>query len=102
MAYNKQECEKIIAKHVAARLAKAKELGSKASWRTEDHLDALAEMLAIPEADVREILGAHYNISGFQQQLAKTFAGSGHFQRDGKRSISADDYLAQLAKEVNG
>lgn len=98
---NQKQVEEIFAKHLKAALEKAVVLGIKASWSTEKHLAALSEALQGAEkADIPEILRQWYNISAYQQTLAKRFANTGHFQREGKKSVSAEDYMAALASEL--
>jgi len=94
--------EAIMAKAVGVKLTKATELGIKASWTTANHLDALADVIdAFPE-ETREILGECYNVSAFQQMLAKKFEKLGHFQRSATKPTSeqADDLFAKLAADV--
>ncbi len=96
--------ETIMVKHVAAALTKAKELGISATWSTAKHLDALTEVIATEgkttEA-IRDILGECYNVSAFQQALAKKFDGKGHFQREATKSAKekVDSLLDELAKQ---
>lgn len=94
--------EAVFAQHLKAKLEKSNALGTKASWSTEDHLKAVADCLAPAQPeDFYEILKDVYNISGFQQRIAKTFAASGHFQREGKaRAQTAEDLIAQLAQDA--
>lgn len=93
-----------MAKAVGVKLAKATELGIKASWTTANHLDALSNVIKEFPAETREILGECYNVSAFQQMLAKKFEKLGHFQREGKKSVpdQLDDVFAKLAAEVGG
>lgn len=109
----KTKYELVFASHVGAKLTKAKELGIVPSWTTANHLDALAEVLleAAQQSDpelalvaVRDALGECYNVSAFQQMLAKKFEKLGHFQREGKKPVSeqADDVFAMLARETEG
>ena len=110
----KSQYEKVFAAHVQAKVAKAKELGINASWTTANHLDALAEVCAcefveheehdIALAALRAALGECYNVSAFQQMLAKKFEKVGHFQRSSAKPLSeqADDIYAQLARETAG
>lgn len=98
----KTSYEKIFAQHVGSKLQKAKDLGIKASWTTANHLDALAECIAAhPVEQARDILGECYNVSAYQQLLAKRFEKLGHFQREGKKSApeALDDMLSRLAAE---
>lgn len=108
--------ETVFASHVAAKITKAKELGIKASWSTANHLDALADCITQSVGEiaelgggtgetkerVRDCLGECYNVSAFQQMLAKKFEALGHFQREGKKPVSeqADDVFAQLARDA--
>lgn len=98
----KTQYETIMVKHVAAKLAKAKELGISASWSTANHLDALTEVInSVPAEQVRDALGECYNVSAFQQALAKKFEGKGHFQREATKSAKekVDSLLDELAKQ---
>ena len=94
--------EKVFAQHVAAKIAKAQALGIKASWTTANHLDALAATIQAEPTAVRDILGECYNVSAFQQMLAKKFEKVGHFQRSSAKPIAeqADDVFAMLAADV--
>lgn len=106
--------EQVFVAAVAAKIAKSKELGISASWSTANHLDALAACISkhvddVPQGTdmtplVRDILGECYNVSAFQQMLAKKFEKlpGGHFQRETKKSIAeqADDVFAALARET--
>jgi len=95
--------EKVFVAHVAAKLQKAKDLGINASWTSANHLDALAEACKLEGVDIRDVLGECYNISAYQQALAKKFAAakSPHFQREEKKTASQnlDDAIAQLAAQ---
>lgn len=95
--------EKVFAAHVGNKLAKATELGIKASWTTANHLDALADCVGQHDSQLtRDIIGECYNVSAFQQMLAKKFESKGHFQRTATKPIAeqADDVFAQLARDV--
>ena len=111
---NKQN-DGIFTKHVAARLEKAKTLGINATWRTEDHLSALAESIWIAldiahgeQTDERflglilETLEECYNVSQYQQMLARRFKGTTHFQRAEKKSTAEalDDEIAKLVAQA--
>ena len=94
---------KIFADAVRAKVRLAEANGTKTSWSTEDHLKAMAK--AIEEdggVSTLAVLEDTYNISGFQQKLAKTFESAGHFQRrrEKQKKISSDDLISQLAKEL--
>lgn len=93
--------ETVMVAAVGRKLAKATELGIKASWTSANHLDALAEVITAFPAEVREVLNECYNISAYQQKLAKKFAAKGHFQRSGTKSPAeaVDDMLDALARE---
>lgn len=108
----KTEYEKVMLDAVKAKLAKAQELGIKASWTTQDHLRAVAKVIVetVPQvndesADVSKLsdsvfdaLSETYNVSAFQQKLAKVFEKSGHFQREGRKSVAQEaDELVKLA-----
>lgn len=95
--------EKVFASHVGAKLEKAKALGIKASWTTADHLNALAEacwdVASTGGKDgIRDVLGECYNVSAYQQLLAKRFEKLGHFQREKVKAVSEqlDDELSKL------
>lgn len=99
--------EKVFVAHVASKLNKAKELGSKATWTTANHLEALAACICETAVDgiahreaVLDVLSECYNVSAYQQMLAKKFEKLGHFQREGKKSTAAqvDDIFAELLK----
>lgn len=94
--------EAIMVAAVGRKLAKATELGIKASWTSSNHLDALAEVIEAHPGEARSVLGECYNISAFQQRLAKKFAEKGHFQRADAKSTTeqVDDLLSLLAKET--
>ncbi len=96
--------ETIMVKAVGVKLAKATELAIKASWTTANHLDALADVINAYPAETRVILGECYNVSAFQQMLAKKFEKLGHFQRSSTKPIAeqADDVFAQLARDTAG
>lgn len=111
----KTQNEKVFASHVGAKLAKAQGLGISASWTTANHLDALTETILTaisqPGVDgsqhsdiVRDVLQDCYNVSAFQQMLAKKFekVPGGHFQREKSKPVSeqADDVFAMLARDV--
>ena len=98
----KTQYEKVFAAHVQAKVVKAKELGINASWTTANHLDALAATIQAEPTAVRDILGECYNVSAFQQMLAKKFEKVGHFQRSSTKPIAeqADDVFAMLAADV--
>lgn len=113
----KTQYEKVFVAHVGNAIEKAKALGAKATWTTEKHLDALAATVAVTldamilatapedrikwEATIRDVLGECYNVSAYQQMLAKKFEKLGHFQREGKKSTAAqvDDIFAELLKQ---
>ena len=92
---------KIFTEAVKAKVEKSNSLGTKSSWSTEDHLKAMAQAV---EQDggvsTLAVLTDTYNISGFQQKLAKAFEPTGHFQREKQKKISSDDLISQLAKEL--
>lgn len=94
---NKQN-DGIFTKHVAARLEKAKTLGINATWRTEDHLTALAEAIDASPGKTLEVLEECYNVSQYQQMLARRFKDTTHFQRAEKKSTAEalDDEIAKL------
>lgn len=107
----KTEYEKVMLEAVKSKLAKAQELGIKASWTTQDHLRTVALVIAaqIPhsgktDADsehlpaIFDALSETYNVSAFQQKLAKVFEKSGHFQREGRKSVAQEaDELVKMA-----
>ena len=92
--------EKMFAAHVAQAIERASAIGAKATWTTAKHLDALSEAITANPAACRETLGECYNVSQFQQVLAKKGAKSGHFQREASKSVpeKVDDLLDQLFK----
>jgi hypothetical protein len=105
----KTSYEKVFASHVSAKLTKAAELGISASWTTANHLDALADVCWSVSSTggkdgIRDVLGECYNVSAFQQMLAKKFekVPGGHFQREKSKPVSeqADDVFAMLARDV--
>ena len=89
---------------VKAKVERSNSLGTKATWSMSDHLNVAAQCMAseasLPSPDFRDVCQQTYNHSAFAQKLAKAFAGSGHFQRDGKPRDS-DDYMARLARELS-
>lgn len=98
----KAENEKVFASHVGNAIERAVALGAKATWTTAKHLDALADAIrAQPEA-VRETLTECYNVSAYQQMLAKRFEKSGHFQRTATKTNAeqVDDLISQLVAKV--
>ena len=100
----KTEYEKMFAQHVGAALERATAIGAKATWTTAKHLDALAATIDANVGQTREVLGECYNVSAYQQVLAKKFEKSGHFQRSKDKPVGeqVDDLLAQLAASVEG
>ena len=68
---------------VKSKVEGAQALGSKTTWGTQDHLDALAKTIEANPGELRTVLTECYNISAFQQTLEKAFAGKGHFVRTG-------------------
>lgn len=100
----KAQNEKVFAAHVGAAVERAVTIGAKATWTTEKHLTALAEAITqAPEATL-ETLKECYNVSAFQQLLAKKFEKSGHFQRAATKSSveQVDDLISLLAAKANG
>lgn len=82
---------------VMAKVKQAEALGSKTTWTTRDHLAVLAELLTnVPKEQALDVLTECYNVSAFQQTLAKvpTFKAKGHFQREGAKGLS--DIVASL------
>ena len=67
---------------VIAKVNAANGLGTKTTWSTKDHLDTLAKVIEANPTQVRDVLGECYNVSAFQQTLAKMFKSTGHFQRE--------------------
>lgn len=90
----------IIKQAVSARIAKAKEIGAKASWSTENHLDMLNDLLGLAQSveERRALLGRYYNVSQFQQELARDFAGTGHFVRESKGTKLKNSLFAEMAQ----
>lgn len=101
----KAQYEAVFTAAVIAKVKAAQEMGIHASWRTQDHLAALAQVIAdLSEstdikAAIYDVLTECYNVSAFQQSLAKKFAATGHFQRAAEKSAKdkVDDMLAQFA-----
>ena len=86
----KAEYLKVFAPAVLAKMASADAIGSKTSWATSDHLAALAKLITSKsEAEALDILQACYNVSAFQQTLAKAYKSTGHFQRDSAKGLSS-------------
>lgn len=106
----KAQYEAVFTAAVIAKVKAAQEMGIKATWRTQDHLAALADVVldALPsEAEdwtkargiTYDVLTECYNVSAFQQSLAKKFAAAGHFQRTAEKGAKekVDDMLVQFA-----
>ncbi len=102
----KAQYETVFSNAVITKVKAAQEMGIKATWRTQDHLSALADAIQQAEASegdrkavVYDVLTDCYNVSAFQQSLAKKFAATGHFQRTADKSAKdkVDDMLAQFA-----
>lgn len=92
---------KIFTEAVKAKVEKSNSLGTKSSWSTEDHLKAMAQAVEQDGGvNTLAVLADTYNISGFQQKLAKAFESTGHFQRRREKNISSDDLISQLAREL--
>lgn len=86
----KAEYLKVFAPAVHAKMAAADAIGSKTTWTTRDHLGALARLIAgKSEVESLDILTECYNVSAFQQTLAKAYKPTGHFQRDAKTNLSS-------------
>lgn len=86
---------------VNAKVANAEAMGSKTTWTTRDHLATLAKVIAGKDENAAlDVLTECYNISAFQQTLAKvpSYKAKGHFQREGKQGLS--DILATLEKNA--
>lgn len=110
----KTQYEKVFAEHVSNAIQRATALGLKATWTTAKHLDALADTIVaaqsvLPDDDftkdretVRDVLGECYNVSAYQQLLAKKFEKSGHFQRQKDKPVGEqlDSLLDQLVKQT--
>lgn len=105
----KTEYQQVFSEAVVAKVKQADAIGSKTSWTTKDHLEALAITLLKfaksqdsdgkeQKAKVLEILTECYNVSAFAQTLEKVeaFKKSGHFQRTGKGTPTLDSLLASL------
>lgn len=80
----------------AAKVNKSNAIGSKASWSTFDHLEVLSTVLKTNPEQITVLLGDAYNISAWQQTLAKLFEKSGHFQREATRK-TVDSTLTELS-----
>ncbi len=104
--------EAVFTAAVITKVKVAQEMGIHASWRTQDHLAALADCITKMHVAALEqqngekevgitldVLTECYNVSAFQQRLAKTFAATGHFQRTAERSAKekVDDLLTRIA-----
>lgn len=100
----KAKYEAAFARHVKAAVERAVAIGAKATWSTEKHLDALAEAIegCGDAAERRDCIGECYNVSQFQQKLAKRFEGTGHFQREKGKDAKerVDDFLASIVAEA--
>lgn len=97
----KDNNEKVFASALRSKIEKSAAIGGKASWSTKDHLKAVAECLkAVTPEEFEDVLQDVYNISGFQQRIAESFKSTGHFQREGRKTVSATDLISQLSKEV--
>ena len=94
---------KVFAGRVASKIKQAEAMGSKTTWTTRDHLDALASLLAEQQgkAAILDVLTECYNVSAFTQMLAKepTFKAAGHFQRGERATL--DSTIAQLVAAQN-
>lgn len=107
---DEKKINSIMAKHVKAKLDGAMALDMKATWRTEDHLRAMTEVLcecvkdAVEPEEVLQVVKATYNVSQFQQKLERDFkaTGTGHFQRSAKPGTEKDvgDLIVALARET--
>jgi hypothetical protein len=104
----KQEYANVFAMRAVAKVEKAKGMGSKTTWSTDDHLAAMAECLAkvdVPAgkdaAEVFEsVLKETYNVSAFAQYLAKRYDGTGHFVRSEKKAVKADAFSDALSAQI--
>lgn len=107
----KTEYMRVFAPRVAAKMKNAEAMGSKTTWTTRDHLDALAcvvidnlgitggpEQVAHWKGQVSDVLTECYNVSSFQQTLAKAYKATGHFQREGTKGLSV--HIAELQAAV--
>lgn len=103
---NNEIIQKLQGEAVKQRLERSTAIGSKATWSTEDHAAMVGSILAnaveLGETSAQELgdlFHKVYNISAFQQKLAKSFKAHGHFQRDDKPK-DADGFMASLAAEL--
>lgn len=102
MKIMKAEYQVMFAAAVAAKVKMADSIGSKTTWTTQDHLNALAQLIAdkvgCEAAPVLDILRECYNVSAFAQSLEKVpaFKAAGHFQRTGKGTPTLDSLIAML------
>jgi len=98
----KTQYEKVFAEHVSSAIQRATALGLKATWTTAKHLDALAATVDANPGQTRDVLGECYNVSAYQQLLAKKFEKSGHFQRQKDKPVGEqlDSLLDQLVKQT--
>lgn len=95
----KAEYLKVFAPVVHAKMSAADAIGSKTTWTTRDHLGALATLIeGKDKAAALDVLTECYNVSAFQQTLAKAYKATGHFQRDGKATLSST--IAELQAAV--
>ena len=112
----KAQYEAVFTAAVIAKVKAAQEMGIHASWRTQDHLAALADCITKMHVAALErqsgenevgitldVLTECYNVSAFQQSLAKKFAATGHFQRTAEKGAKekVDDLLAQFAATLS-
>lgn len=110
----KAQYEAVFTAAVIAKVKAAQEMGIKASWRTQDHLAALADCITKMHVAALErqsgenevgitldVLTECYNVSAFQQSLAKKFAATGHFQRTAEKSTATKvDELVAFANSL--
>lgn len=102
-----KEYQATFAVAVMAKVRNAESIQSITSWTTQDHLSTLAKLIAQKvggdAAVVGDILKDCYNISAFQQSLAKLeqFKSKGHFQRNAA-SPTLDTLVASLEEAKQG
>ena len=103
LKYMKATYEATFASHVKTALERAVAIGAKATWTTAKHLDALSAAIDANPGATRDVLGECYNVSAYQQVLAKKFEKTGHFQRSATKTASenVDDLLSELVKSVS-
>lgn len=95
--------EQILAKRVAAKVAKSNDLGTKASWTQEDQtafaVEVIMQLTGAPESmrgELASVFTKVYNQSATAQKLAKVFEKSGHFQRESREKKAMSGFEEML------